>query len=91
MHFIPNKNLILLLTKYDIRIYDINDLNFNYCICSTKISFKKNVFFDIKIVMITEEFFILRKSELGRIKEPNTNYVQFINRNVEMLLLELIK
>jgi len=89
MHFIPNKNLILLLTIYDIRIYDINDLNFNNCICSTKIPFNENIYNDIKMVMITEEFFILRKSELGRIKEPNTNYVQFINRNVEMLLLEL--
>ena len=89
MHFIPNKNLILLLTKYDIRIYDINDLNFNNCICSTKIPFNENTYNDIKMVMITEEFFILRKSELCRIKEPNTNYVQFINRNVEMLLLEL--
>ena len=89
MHIIPNKNLILLLTKYDIRIYDINDLNFNNCLCSTKIPYKNDTFNDIKIIMITEEFFILRKSELSFEREANTNYSHFINRNVEIFLLEL--
>ena len=78
MHIIKNKNLILLLVEYDIKIYDINDLNFNNCICSNKILFNKLIG-DIKIVMISDEFFILRSACLS--------YREYIS--VEMFLLEL--
>jgi len=69
MHIIKNKNLILLFTKYDIRIYDINNLNFNNCISSKKFQIKNDNRNDIKIVMISDEYFILRKANIFNIED----------------------
>jgi len=89
IHIIKNKKLILLFFRNDIKIYDINDLNFNNCICSTKIQFKENNRNGIKIVMISDEFFILRKAEISCIQEPRVTYSRYFNEYIEMFLLEL--
>ena len=91
MHIIKNKNLILLLAKYDIKIYDINDLNFNNCICSKGFQFNDGESIDINIVMISEEFFILRKAELSYISEQMADHYHYhyVYEEVEMFLLEL--
>ena len=87
MHIIKDKNLILLLTKYDIRIYDINDLNFNSCICFKKIQNEDDYRNNIKIVMISDEFFILRKAEL--LYRGGDTHLHHEYKNVELFLLEL--
>ena len=89
MHIIKNKNLILLFTKYDIRIYDINNLNFSNCISSKKLQIKNDNRNDIKIVMISDEFFILRKANIFSREGQMADHYHYVYKKVEMFLLEL--